>query len=53
MGSRLEIKIFTFSVKVKQMICKLLGEIDGRVKRIQTMLATTPDAEQVLYYLKK
>ncbi|KAL7078795.1 hypothetical protein ACQ4LE_002745, partial [Meloidogyne hapla] len=32
--------------KVKQMICKLLGEIDGRVKRIQTMLATTPDAEQ-------
>ncbi|KAF7635006.1 hypothetical protein Mgra_00005603 [Meloidogyne graminicola] len=32
--------------KVKQMICKLLGEIDGRVKRIQTMLATTPDTEQ-------
>ncbi|KAL3097537.1 hypothetical protein niasHS_003985 [Heterodera schachtii] len=24
-------------VKVKQMICRLLGEIDGRVKRIQTM----------------
>uniref|UniRef100_A0A915LBH7 Uncharacterized protein n=1 Tax=Meloidogyne javanica TaxID=6303 RepID=A0A915LBH7_MELJA len=32
--------------KVKQLICKLLGEIDGRVKRIQTMLSTTPDAEQ-------
>lgn len=34
------------------MICKLLGEIDGRVKRIQTMLATTPDTEQVFFYTK-
>jgi hypothetical protein len=29
------------------MICKLLGEIDGRVKRIQMMLSSTQEAEQV------
>jgi hypothetical protein len=30
------------------MICKLLGEIDGRVKRIQMMLSSTQEGEQVI-----
>lgn len=33
--------------KVKQMICKLLGEIDGRVKRLQSMVSTTHEQEQM------